>query len=271
MNDLVSIITATYNDSQYLEECIASVLDQEHTNWEWIIVNNGSTDSTRTILNRVKDPRIRLIHLDSNVGVSSGRNEGLKNAKGSYLCFLDGDDVIPSCSISSRLNVFQSDDEICFVDGKVLTFRGQNETIIDQYVPSFRGKPLSRFISMDGSVFRGNTWMIKHNNLSELSFRSNLTHGEDFMFYMDIIDIGLYDFTLDPVLKYRKTDHSAMSNTDGELRGYIYMVKELRKLNLHSEQIRIFKAKTSSIIFKSFLKKGWPIKALVGAFRIYSS
>ena len=80
MNPQVSIITATYNDGRFLNECIDSVINQVFMNWEWIVVNNGSSDNTEQLLKAIDDPRIHVCHLSENLGVSGGRNHGLKQA-----------------------------------------------------------------------------------------------------------------------------------------------------------------------------------------------
>ena len=92
MEPLVSIIVPVYNAQEFLERCINSVLAQEYTNFELILVDDGSTDNSGAVcdsyLNR--DARIRVIHKE-NTGVSDSRNQALDEAKGEYLQFLDSD------------------------------------------------------------------------------------------------------------------------------------------------------------------------------------
>ena len=95
MNPLISVIVPCYNQAQYLDECLQSVLDQTYQNWECIIVNDGSPDHTEEIAKRwlEKDNRFRYIYKD-NGGLSSARNAGIREAKGEYLFFLDSDDSL---------------------------------------------------------------------------------------------------------------------------------------------------------------------------------
>ena len=95
MNDLISIITPSYNSESYLEECINSVLNQTYSNWEMLIVDDGSTDASRDIINRYANSEIRIkpIFLDNNIGAPSARNLAIEKSKGSYLAFLDSDDL----------------------------------------------------------------------------------------------------------------------------------------------------------------------------------
>lgn len=99
MNPLISVIVPCYNQAQYLDECLQSVLDQTYTDWECIIVNDGSPDHTEEVAKKwlEKDPRFRYIDKE-NGGLSSARNAGLKEAKGEWIQFLDSDDKINTIS-----------------------------------------------------------------------------------------------------------------------------------------------------------------------------
>lgn len=92
---MVSIIVPVYNREQYLCECVDSVLAQTFHDWELIIVDDGSTDSSGSIADRyaASDPRIRVYHVE-NGGLSSARNIGMDKAEGDFLSFLDADDAI---------------------------------------------------------------------------------------------------------------------------------------------------------------------------------
>jgi len=93
MEPLVSIIVPVYNAEEFLEHCINSVLGQEYTNFELILVNDGSCDGSAAICDKFseKDARIQVIHKE-NSGVSDSRNRALDRARGEYLQFLDSDD-----------------------------------------------------------------------------------------------------------------------------------------------------------------------------------
>ena len=92
---LISVIIPCYNQAQYMDECLQSVLDQTFTDWECIIVNDGSPDNTEEIAKRWIEKDNRFIYLAKKKGgVSSARNAGLEIAKGEWIQFLDCDDLI---------------------------------------------------------------------------------------------------------------------------------------------------------------------------------
>lgn len=95
MNPAISIIVPVYNVEIYLEKCIESILNQTFTNFEIILVDDGSTDKSGEVCDGFakKDNRIKVIH-KKNGGLSSARNTGLEVAKGDYLGFVDSDDYI---------------------------------------------------------------------------------------------------------------------------------------------------------------------------------
>ncbi len=86
-----SVIIPTYNRKSLLTKAVDSVREQTYPDWELIIIDDGSNDGTGQLIANYNDSRIRYTH-QSNQGVSKARNEGLKQAQGKYICFLDSDD-----------------------------------------------------------------------------------------------------------------------------------------------------------------------------------
>ena len=95
IKDLVSVVTPVHNAEKYIETTLKSILNQTYKNLEVILVDDASKDSSREIIKKYEkiDSRVRPILLDNNVGVANARNEGIKNARGQYIAFLDSDDI----------------------------------------------------------------------------------------------------------------------------------------------------------------------------------
>ncbi len=113
MTPKISVIVPCYNQAQYLDECLQSVLDQTYQNWECIIVNDGSPDHTVEIATLwvAKDKRFKYIY-KQNGGLSSARNAGIEVAVGEYILPLDADDKIGVDYIKIALIEFESDPEL---------------------------------------------------------------------------------------------------------------------------------------------------------------
>lgn len=99
---MITIIIPIYNSEKYLRTCIDSVLVQSHTNFEILLINDGSTDGSGRICDEYaqKDSRIKVFHKE-NGGVSSARNVGLDYAKGEWICFVDSDDTVKENYLSN--------------------------------------------------------------------------------------------------------------------------------------------------------------------------
>lgn len=91
MTPKITVVIPLYNKEQYIAQAIQSVLDQTYRNFELIVVDDGSTDKSQSIVSGITDSRIRLL-TQPNSGVSVARNSGIKNAKGEIIAFLDADD-----------------------------------------------------------------------------------------------------------------------------------------------------------------------------------
>lgn len=112
---MISIIVPVYNTEKYLDRCIQSVLAQTYTNWELLLINDGSTDSSGAICDKyaAEDNRIRVFHKE-NGGVSSARNVGLSEMQGEWVTFLDSDDWIDDKYIEFMASDPASDFVSCY-------------------------------------------------------------------------------------------------------------------------------------------------------------
>lgn len=119
-----SIVIPTYNRAHFLSTAIKSVLNQRYTDWELIVVDDGSTDNTKEVVMRYNDKRIKYIYQE-NAERSVARNNGIKQAKGEYICFLDSDDYY----LPEKLSNFKKAIEklelspFLFYDGLILEFQ----------------------------------------------------------------------------------------------------------------------------------------------------
>jgi len=90
---LISVVTSVYNGEAFLEECVSSVLDQTFKDFEYIVLNNGSTDRTAEILAQYTDPRLRIVHQE-NLGVVNSLNKGVSLCNSELIARLDADDYV---------------------------------------------------------------------------------------------------------------------------------------------------------------------------------
>ena len=117
---LISVIVPCYNQAQYLDECLQSVLDQTYTDWECIIVNDGSPDHTEEIAKKwvEKDARFRYLFKE-NGGLSSARNAGIEIAKGEWILPLDADDKIGNQYLELAEKEFEKDYTVIYCEAEL--------------------------------------------------------------------------------------------------------------------------------------------------------
>ncbi|GGF11606.1 glycosyl transferase [Chishuiella changwenlii] len=122
---LVSIIVPCYNQSEYLDECLQSVLDQTYQNWECIIINDGSQDDTEKIAQTWVDKDHRFKYLfQENSGVANARNYAIENSSGDWILPLDGDDKISLTYLEKASEHFKQDIKLIY--GKAELFDYEN-------------------------------------------------------------------------------------------------------------------------------------------------
>lgn len=124
---IVSIIVPCYMQAQYLSEALESVLNQDFTNWECIIINDGSPDETDTVANKwlKKDARFKYKKI-KNKGVSNARNVGISLSKGKYILPLDSDDIMSTNYVRELLNAIDKNKNIKVVYGSLSKFGFKN-------------------------------------------------------------------------------------------------------------------------------------------------
>ena len=180
----ISFIIPVYNVEKYLGQCLGSILAQTHSDWECILVDDGSNDKSGVICDEfaAKDSRFKVIH-KRNEGVSSARNAGISKAQTKWITFVDADDIIADDYITQVFPLLkESKYEAITVsavrinnDGEIFPYTSYSdeEVVVCDFV-----KKLEHYISC-GFFF--NLDIIKRNNIR---YNTNLTMSEDAVFLM---------------------------------------------------------------------------------------
>jgi len=260
----VSVITPAYNADGEIADTIRSVLAQNcGCTWEWIIVDDGSTDGTGKILHSLDDPRIRVLR-QPNAGVSAARNAGLAAARGEYVTFLDADDRLPPDALENRASFLQAHPEIDIVNGGVQVTSNGHE--LRRYHPDLAEGPLlERLARIEEGVFFGPFYMLRRTSIGSHEFPVGVSHCEDLIFFLTLAhDKGLrYGAVADTVYEYRVRPGSAMSSLAGLETGYLEFLRRSRKLaRIDAETREHQRRRVRRILFRSWLRRGRPIRAL---------
>ncbi len=258
----ISVIMAAYNAEPFIRSAIDSVLDQVWSNWELIVVNDGSQDGTSKILEDYKDPRIKVIH-QSNRGVSRARNRAWNEASGEMIAFLDADDILPPRSLAARAELLIRDPNVMFADGAVTAFSSPGKYEI-LYKPSLKGNVFSALMRLSDKCFFGPSWMIRRTPMTDLRFPEHMSHAEDLALYLSIARAGSFDHTNEVVLHYRKGHVSAMSDLQGLDKGYVDLYRFARHLipAPADQELNWLWGRIRSVMVRGYLKAGDPLAAL---------
>jgi glycosyltransferase involved in cell wall biosynthesis len=212
-NPLVSVIIPVYNGERYLSYTLESVIAQTEKNWEIISVNDGSTDHSQTILEEYAmnyPDHIRVIPVN-NGGVSRARNTGVSEARGTYIAFLDQDDLWMPQKLQLQVEQFRSD--------KNLGISYTNESIIDHTGSVVREKvlifneKLNRGFVFEYLVFENfipiSSVMLKRDLFIAIGgFDPRYSLAEDYDFLLKAVKKASVDYIDAPLLLYREHKES---------------------------------------------------------------
>ena len=178
---VVSIIVPVYNTEKFLHRCIDSILAQTYTDFELLLIDDGSKDSSGTICDEyaTQDARVRVFHKE-NGGVSSARNLGLDNARGEWITFVDSDDWISKDYLEEMMT--HSDSDLVIAD---FTVEGEGQWNEDLPVGKWQGNDLNKIIESRIGIARITApWckLLKKSLIGQIRFYTELTTQEDALF-----------------------------------------------------------------------------------------
>lgn len=173
MNPVISVIVPVYKAEKYLCRCIDSILAQTFTDFELILVDDGSPDNSGVICDEytVKDSRVRVFHKE-NGGVTAARADAVKQSSGDFITFVDSDDIIPCDSLKF---LYESMDEGTDIVIGSMVMPGENKTIIFDSITYLPEEYLHSIITM------------KNNGACGRLFRRNLFDSETFNIPREIV------------------------------------------------------------------------------------
>lgn len=261
LQSTVCVVMPVYNGAKTIMLAIKSLLYQTYPNWNCVIVNDGSKDNTKKILDTITDKRFRIIHLEKNRGRGFARQVALEKAEGDYLTYLDADDFYHPEKIKQQVNILDKFNDV------YLTSCGQGSFDNKDKLRTIRGvryAGLHDFMCGDEVKFVPVTSMIRLSSALNIRYNDKLNASEDvdyFSAYLDnrtyyILDTIMYYYYEYESLSYSKTVEYAFNSLKR-----IYYSHSKIKLNLFLKQFinTAFKLVVYAILYP-FLGKDFFIK-----------
>lgn len=131
----VSVLMSVYNNAPYLEKAVQSILNQTFSDFELIIVDDGSTDESATIIQNQSDSRIRFLQNEDNNGLAKSLNRGLDIAKGDYIARMDGDDISLPHRLETQVKFLDQHPEIGVLGSRMQVISADDERLFNYDVP----------------------------------------------------------------------------------------------------------------------------------------
>ena len=256
MQELISIIIPVYNVEKYLDECILSVINQTYKNLEILLIDDGSTDSSRDICYNYseKDDRIQIIN-KKNGGLASARNIGIAKATGEYIYFLDSDDYIKETTIEEVINYMKNNDlDLCYFSADVviedddLSWNKKMYIKRNHYIPNKGISILKELVdnneyTCSNCMFISKSSLLKLNNLK---YTEGYIYEDNYFAFMLAIN-SQKSGVLNKSLYFRRVRKGSITTEDFVLK---------KRINSYKVVLNDFDhIKTNDKIVKKLLKK----------------
>ncbi|MFV0186645.1 glycosyltransferase [Empedobacter falsenii] len=208
----VSVVLPVYNGELYLKDAISSILNQTFNDFEFIIINDGSTDNSLNIINSFDDNRIVLID-QQNQGLAKSLNNGLKKAKGKYIARMDADDIALPNRFERQIQYLKENPNIKLL-GTAIDMIDKDGNIIATDVPYTGDAFLKKFLKKVGNPFKHPTVIFDREIALKVGgYNENIgKYFEDYFLWNEIAHYGDIEILNEVLLKYRVTPGSIMSS-----------------------------------------------------------
>ena len=210
MKPTVSVIIPAYNAMDYLPEAIASVREQTWSDFELLVVDDGSTDNLAEWMRgmQVKDSRLKLLS-QTNQGVSTARNLGICHSRGKYLAFLDADDLWSPTKLEQQVACLELDESIGLVDTWIWFADERGNPLFCGGVDYPIGKVWRRMLT-DNLIFCGSSPMIRRECFEVAGlFDPDLFMAEDWHMWVRLAAHYAFQVIPSPLVRYRQTRQNA--------------------------------------------------------------
>ena len=206
MKDKISILLPVFNDEKFIKKAVDSVLNNSYTNYELIIVNDGSSDNSMYVINSIKDERIKVYN-KSNSGLIETLNYGLKKCNNEIIMRMDGDDEIGKDKISIQLSNFSNSNSILLgTGGSIIDNMSKFKSLVN--VPENNTSILKKMRKMQPSIIHASIMFYKDAIIKSGSYDEKFSVSEDYELFYRLSRLGELSNIDIPLYKIRKNEEN---------------------------------------------------------------
>ena len=206
MKDKISILLPVFNDEKFIKKAVDSVLNNSYSNYELIIVNDGSSDNSMYVINSIKDERIKVYN-KSNSGLIETLNYGLKKCNNEIIMRMDGDDEIGKDKISIQLSNFSNSNSILLgTGGSIIDNMSKFKSLVN--VPENNNSILKKMRKMQPSIIHASIMFYKDAIIKSGSYDEKFSVSEDYELFYRLSRLGELSNIDIPLYKIRKNEEN---------------------------------------------------------------
>ncbi len=255
LNYKISVIISTYNRGNIIENSITSVLNQTYKNLEVIIIDDGSTDNTKEIIDKFEDKRLKYIKIKENLGAPNARNIGIKEATGRYISFQDSDDLFYPNKLELQINnMFNQNSHLDFCKIKVFYNSSNHNFVPNQYQEKniIKGNIFSELIS-HGNFISTQSILVRKKFIEKYSFDTNMPRLQDYELILRMIPKVKISYTR-KVLVELHLQKDSIQNSNEKLKRAIYILLN-KNYNFNPIQKKQFSDYLNQLLKERFSQK----------------
>jgi glycosyltransferase involved in cell wall biosynthesis len=211
---LVSILIPIYNTAAYLTRAIQSILEQQYASLEIILINDGSTDASETIIRSFQDPRIRYVKNEQNMGLVYTLNKGIDLSAGKYIARMDGDDVSLPGRIAQQVAYLEAHPEVGVLATRVTLINEMDEPIGNWAADQQNTTPeqIRRFLPKDNCLAHPSI-MARAELLKKYKYRGEQSQAEDYDLWLRMAADGVVIHKLSEVFVQHRIVHNSFTRS----------------------------------------------------------
>jgi glycosyltransferase involved in cell wall biosynthesis len=220
---LVSVVMSVYNGEKYVEDAIKSILNQTYKNWELIIIDDGSSDSTKQVINRFKDDRIKYLY-HQNMGLTKSLNRGIEKSVGKYIARIDADDRALPSRLEKQVVFLESNQEYVLVSSFCYSIDMSCMRVLVTK-PPINDRDCRKKLKSGSSTFMHSSVMFRRKIAQEIvKYDEKFKQAQDYRLWISLASRGKIASLAEPLCLALRNDPSSITSKRSPLNHFFLVL-----------------------------------------------